>query len=61
LVWAMLSYGAEIWGWKEREAVERLQERYLRWVLGIERGTPGYMVSEELQKEKLRVKKGVGF
>lgn len=29
LVWAMVSYGAEIWGWKEREAVERLQERYL--------------------------------
>ncbi|KYQ49651.1 hypothetical protein ALC60_11272 [Trachymyrmex zeteki] len=36
-------YGAEIWGWKEREAVERLQERYL-W--------------EELQKEKLSGKTG---
>ncbi|KYN17771.1 hypothetical protein ALC57_09941, partial [Trachymyrmex cornetzi] len=30
----------------------------LRWVLGVERGTPGYMVREELQREKLRVKAG---
>ncbi|KYN22000.1 hypothetical protein ALC57_05612 [Trachymyrmex cornetzi] len=51
-----MSYGVEIWGWKERESVERLQERYIRWVLGVERGTPGYMVREELQREKLRVK-----
>ncbi|XP_018370076.1 PREDICTED: uncharacterized protein LOC108765728 [Trachymyrmex cornetzi] len=50
LIWAMVSYGVEIWGWKEREAVESLQERYLRWVLGVER-TPGYLVREELQRE----------
>ncbi|KYN14632.1 hypothetical protein ALC57_13162 [Trachymyrmex cornetzi] len=52
LIWAMVSYGVEIWGWKEREAVESLQERYLRWVLGVER-TPGYLVREELQREKV--------
>ncbi|KYN20693.1 hypothetical protein ALC57_06952 [Trachymyrmex cornetzi] len=51
-------YGVEIWGWKEREAVESLQERYLRWVLGVERRTPGYLVREELQREKLRAKAG---
>ncbi|KYN14427.1 hypothetical protein ALC57_13379, partial [Trachymyrmex cornetzi] len=27
LIWAMVSYGVEIWGWKEREAVGSLQER----------------------------------
>ncbi|KYN14003.1 hypothetical protein ALC57_13794, partial [Trachymyrmex cornetzi] len=58
LILAMFSYGPEIWGWKERESVERLQERYLRWVLGVEKGTSGYMVREELQREKLRVKAG---
>ncbi|KYN21797.1 hypothetical protein ALC57_05823 [Trachymyrmex cornetzi] len=51
-------YGVEIWGWKERETVESLQERYLRWVLGVERRTPGYWVREELQGEKLRAKAG---
>ncbi|KYN20536.1 hypothetical protein ALC57_07111 [Trachymyrmex cornetzi] len=58
LIWAMVSYGVEIWGWKEREAVESLQERYLRWVLGVERRTPGYLMREELQREKLRTKAG---
>ncbi|KYN21992.1 hypothetical protein ALC57_05622 [Trachymyrmex cornetzi] len=44
------------WTYTERRG--RLQERYLKWVLGIERGTPGYLVREELQREKLRVRAG---
>lgn len=48
----------EIWGWKEREAVERVHEKYLRWLLGVSRMTPGYMVREELQREKLRTRAG---
>lgn len=50
--------GVEIWGWKEREAVERVHEKYLRWLLGVSRMTPGYMVREELQREKLRTRAG---
>lgn len=38
---------------REREEIERLQERYLRWVLGIEWSMPEYMVRKELQREKL--------
>ncbi|XP_067208521.1 golgin subfamily A member 6-like protein 26 [Linepithema humile] len=49
-----MGYGVEIWGWKEREKMERIEERYLRWVLGVEAGTPGYLVREELQREKIR-------
>ncbi|KYN50622.1 hypothetical protein ALC57_15112 [Trachymyrmex cornetzi] len=58
LVWSVLGYGAEIWGWKERERVESLQERYIKWVLGVDRGTPGYMVREEIQREKMRMRAG---
>jgi hypothetical protein len=29
LVWTVMSYGVEIWGWKEREGMERVEERYL--------------------------------
>lgn len=45
--------GAEIWGWEEKEGMERLRERYLRWVLGVDKKTPGYMVKEELERDKL--------
>lgn len=58
LVWTVASYGVEIWGWKERERVEKLEERYLRWVLGVEGRTPGYLVREELQRDKLEGRAG---
>lgn len=29
LVWTVLSYGVQVWEWKERALVERIQERYL--------------------------------
>lgn len=51
LVWMVLGYGVEVWGWKEREGMEKLEERYLRWVLGVDRGMPGYLVREDC-KEK---------
>jgi len=53
-----MAYGVEIWGWREGEGTEKLEERYLRWVLGVGYRTPWYMVREELQREKLRGKAG---
>lgn len=49
----------EVWGWKEREGIERLHDRFFRWVLGVQRSTPGYMVREELQREMLKGKVGM--
>lgn len=49
-IWAVISYEMELWGWKEKKG-ERLQDRYLRWVLGVKRYTPGYMVRKEIQRE----------
>ncbi|KAH0812641.1 hypothetical protein GEV33_010151 [Tenebrio molitor] len=51
-------YGAEIWGWKEQEEVEKVQEKYLRGVLGVDRETPGYIVREECKRNRLRVNAG---
>jgi len=39
--------------------VERIQDRFLKWVLGVGRCTPGYMVREEMQREKLRGRAGM--
>lgn len=50
----VISYGVEIWGWKERSGIEKIQDRFLRWVLGVERMTAGYLVREELQRETLK-------
>lgn len=35
LVWTVVGYGVEIWEWEEREGVERLEERDLRWLMGV--------------------------
>lgn len=45
-------------GWKEREKMERLEEKFIRWILGVEWRTLRYMVREETQREKLRRKAG---
>lgn len=58
LVWTVLGYEVEIWGWKEREGIERMKERYLKWILGVDRRTPGYMIKEELQRDIIREKAG---
>jgi hypothetical protein len=54
----ILMYEAEFWGWKEQEEVEKVQEKYLRWVLGVDRKTPGYIAREECKRNRLRVKAG---
>jgi hypothetical protein len=43
---------------REIEEVERVQEKYLRWVPGVDRETPGNIVREECKRNRLRVKAG---
>jgi hypothetical protein len=33
---SILMYGTEILGWKEQEKVEKVQEKYLKGVLGVD-------------------------
>lgn len=44
----------EIWGWRKRERMERLEKRYLKWVMGLNSRIPGHMIREELQRGKLK-------
>jgi hypothetical protein len=44
LVKSVMMYGAEIWGWREQEGLEGVQGKYLKWVLGVDRETPGWMM-----------------
>jgi hypothetical protein len=58
MIESVLMSGADIWGWKEQEEVEKVQEKYLRGVVGVSRETPGYIVREENKRNRLRVKAG---
>lgn len=58
IIGSILTYGAELWGWKVREEVERVQERFGRWMLGVDKCTPGYIVRDELNWNKMRVRTG---
>lgn len=37
---------------------EKYKEIYIRWVLGLEYRTPGYLVREKSERDKLRIKAG---
>jgi hypothetical protein len=56
MIESRLMYGAEIWEWKEQEEIEKVQEKYLRGVLGVDRETPDSIVREECKRKRLRVK-----
>ena len=58
IVKGILMYGTEIWGWKERKVIENIQMKYLKWVLGVNKRTPNYMVLEESKREKMRIETG---
>jgi hypothetical protein len=58
LVKSVMMYGAEIWGWREQEGLEGVQGKYLKWVLGVDRETPGYIVMEETKRDEIRIEAG---
>jgi len=53
-----MGYGIEMWVWKEREGIEKVQEKFLRWVLGVEGKTLEYLVREEMQRKMMRSRAG---
>lgn len=58
LVGSVVAFEAEVWGWREWGKVEGIQEKYIRWVLGLDRRTPGCMVREERKRKKMRTRLG---
>jgi hypothetical protein len=48
----ILMYGAKIRGWKEQEEVEKVQEKDLRGMLGVDRETAGYTVKKKYKSER---------
>jgi len=55
LVQSVISYGVEIWGWVEREDLEKIMLDYVRWLFRIDFCTPRYIIYREIGLEKLRI------
>jgi len=39
--------------------LERVEERYLRWLFGLDSKIPGYIIREEIKRNKLRERAGI--
>ena len=37
LVRSVITYGAEIWGYKEWKEIEKIQDKYINWTLKLDR------------------------
>lgn len=51
-------YGAEVYGWKY-DRLDRIKRKYAKWILGLDKVTPNYILLEgtkmkELRREALR-------
>ena len=59
LVKSVLFYGVEVWGWKEDEKIEVIQDRFTKWTLELDRNTPRYLVREETKRKMMRIDTGI--
>lgn len=50
---SVLCYGAQVWGYKEYEVVERLQRYFIKKLIGLPDNTPSYMLLLETESQKL--------
>lgn len=53
LVESIALYGAEIWRWKKEERLDKIQRKYVKWILGLDRTTPNYIVTQETKLREL--------
>lgn len=58
LIVPAITYGAEITGWVEWEGLELTQRRYLRWTLGLEKGTKKCLLMDETKSMPLYIETG---
>ena len=56
LVVAITSYGVGLFSWKEKIECERMQQKYVRWWLDLERCTPGCVTLEETKRDNIRIR-----
>lgn len=59
LVRSIMGYGVEIWGWEEKEQLEKVMMDYVRWLFRLDFCTPRYLISRELRMDRLSLGWGI--
>ena len=55
LVGSVMSYGVEIWGLKEWKEIEKIQDKYIKWTLQLDKTTPSHIIHEETNRWKIAI------
>ena len=58
LVRSVMLYGADIWGFKEWTELEKIQDRYIKWTVKVDRTTPSHILHEETNRWKIAIQTG---
>ena len=53
----ILCYGADVWGFIQAPAIERVHLRFLKTILRVKTSTPNDLVYAELGRQTLRTKR----
>ncbi|XP_033313400.1 uncharacterized protein LOC117212593 [Bombus bifarius] len=56
LVESVALFGAEVSGWNIEERLDRVQRRYVKWILGLDMTTPNYILIEECKLIEMKEK-----
>jgi len=48
-------YGAEIWGWKKEERLDKVARKYMKWILGLDKKTPNYTIKKETKMKEIKI------
>lgn len=54
LVESVALFRRKIYGWREEERLDGLLRRYIKYVLGLDRNTPNYILKEETKMKKMK-------
>lgn len=54
LVLGVAMHGAEVWDWREREELEGIQKKFIKWSLRLDSCTSDYILYKETNTGKLR-------
>ncbi|XP_024225188.1 uncharacterized protein LOC105681102 [Bombus impatiens] len=58
LGYILLKNGSDekVWGWNMEERLDRVQRRYVKWILGLDMTTPNYILIEECKLTEIKEK-----